>query len=256
MVYIIAATAAAVLLYFLFIFPTQWLKVERVQYPAGLGMKVLHISDLHVEKIRISAARIKRLIETERPSYIFITGDFTQNGKYLPKVRVYLEAIAGCGVPVFAVLGNHDHRLAAGPMKQLVQLMRETGVQLLSNRSYDAGEFMLVGIDDWGSKKSKPKLAFQGAGKVKPVIVLTHDPNLVLQLTQRYAYLMAGHFHGMQFNVPFLFRYINKGKLAAAGIVKGLHEGNQGAYYISKGISQAGPNARFLIRSEVTIHQL
>ncbi|MNG32809.1 hypothetical protein D3C84_1189070 [compost metagenome] len=78
----------------------------------------------------------------------------------------------------------------------------------------------------------------------------------MLELPYAYHYLVAGHFHGMQFNVPFLFRYINKGRLAAAGIYKGLHRSKQGPYYISKGVGQAGPNARFLVRSEVTLHEL
>ncbi|MUT67077.1 metallophosphoesterase [Paenibacillus sp. NEAU-GSW1] len=256
MEYAIAAIIVLIVIYALFIFPTQWLKVERIRHDAGLGIKMLQISDLHVEKIRISAALIKRLIETESPSYIFITGDITQNGSALPKARRYLEAVASCGIPVYAVLGNHDHRLKPHHKAELEQMLLDTGIRLLNNECFDAGPFQLVGIDDYGSKKSRPEQAFQHVDPAKPVIVLTHDPNLVLHLNYRYAYLMAGHFHGMQFHVPFLFRYIRKGKLAADGIIKGLHENRYGVFYISKGISQAGPNARFLIRSEVTVHQL
>jgi predicted MPP superfamily phosphohydrolase len=46
----------------LFIVPTQWLKVERIPYPCGLGVRILQISDLHVEKLRISCDRLNHLI--------------------------------------------------------------------------------------------------------------------------------------------------------------------------------------------------
>lgn len=256
MIYFVLLAIIIVLVYLLLIFPTQWLKVERINLPIGLGIKVLQISDLHVEKIRISAKSLDQLIRTERPTYIFITGDFTEKAIYLPKVQHYINVIASSGIPVFAVLGNHDHRLKSAAMNRLVKLFEHEGVKLLTNEGFDAGDFQIVGIDDWCSKKSKINQAFQHMDPSKVTIVLTHDPNIVLHLNREYSYLMAGHFHGMQFNLPFLFRFINKGKLAASGVYKGLHKGKYGSYYISKGISQAGPNARFLIRSEVTIHQL
>lgn len=243
-------------LYFLLIFPTQWLKVERVRYSCGMGIRVLQISDLHVEKLRIRPRRLTALIEKERPDFIFLTGDFTEESRHLAKVRRYAQAIGKPGIPVFAVLGNHDHRLTPPALRELIRILEEAGVQVLSNRSVMASNVQIVGIDDFCSKKSKVDTAFRNIDPIKPILVLTHDPNLVLKMKRKYTYLMAGHFHGMQFNVPFLFKFINKGKLAARGIYKGMHTGAYGTFYISKGIGQAGINARFLIRSEVTLHEL
>lgn len=253
-VYVGLFLAAAI--YFLFIFPTQWLKVERNKYPCGLGIRALHISDVHVEKLRIRPGRLKRLIETEKPDYIFLTGDFTEKPRYLTKVKRFAQAISSTGIPAFAVLGNHDHRLNPAALQELIRILEHEGIQVLRNRSIAAEGFQIVGIDDYGSKKSKIDKAFKHVDPRKPVLVLTHNPNLVLQLKRSYTLLMAGHFHGMQINVPFLFRYINKGKLAAQGIYKGRHTGTYGTFYISKGIGQAGVNARFLMRSEVTVHEL
>lgn len=248
-------------LYFFFIFPTQWLKVERVHYPSGLGIRVLQISDLHVEKLRISAKRLQQVIQKEKPDYIFLTGDFTEHRRYFTKVKRYAEAITAVGVPVYAVLGNHDHRLNTIEKKQLVQILQHTAIEVMRNRSIslkrqDSPSFQIVGIDDFCSRKSRVDDAFRHIDPTRPVLVLTHDPNLVLHMKRDYTYLMAGHFHGMQFHVPFLFRFIKKGRLAASGIYKGLHIGSCGPFYISKGIGQAGINARFLIRSEITMHEL
>jgi predicted MPP superfamily phosphohydrolase len=46
--------------YFFLILPTQWLKIERIHYPCGLGIRVLQISDIHVEKLRIRHKRLNR----------------------------------------------------------------------------------------------------------------------------------------------------------------------------------------------------
>jgi predicted MPP superfamily phosphohydrolase len=246
----------AVVIYFLLIFPTQWLKVARVRYSCGFGIRVLHISDLHVEKLRISPERLTRLIQKEVPDYIFLTGDFTQKSRHLSKVQRYAQAIVNPGIPVFAVLGNHDHRLNFTAFNQLIRILESAGIKVLINRSTFVDNFQIVGIDDFGSKKSKVDNAFKNVDPSKPILVLTHDPNLVLCIKRKYTYLMAGHFHGKQFNVPFLFQFIDKGKLAADGIYKGMHSGTHGKFYISKGIGQAGINARFLIRSEVTLHEL
>ncbi|MNO31139.1 putative metallophosphoesterase [compost metagenome] len=244
------------IIYFLLIFPTQWLKVERVRCSCGIGVRVLQISDLHVEKLRISPERLVRLIKKEAPDYIFLTGDFTQKSRHLSKVQRYAHAIVTPGIPVFAVLGNHDHRLNSYAFNQLIQILERAGIKVLINQSTLVDHFQIVGIDDFGSKKSKVDTAFANIDPSKPTLVLTHNPNIVLSINRKYTYLMAGHFHGMQFNIPFLFRFIDKGKLAAEGIYKGLHSGTYGKFYISKGIGQAGINARFLIRSEVTLHEL
>ncbi|WP_235917957.1 metallophosphoesterase [Paenibacillus lutrae] len=258
MVYVYAGfllTAAA--MYFLLIFPTQWLKVERVRCDQRLGIKVLQISDLHVEKLRIRPGRICRVIHEEQPDLLVLTGDFTRRAVHLNKVRRYAEAIGSHGIPTFAVLGNHDHRLRREELQKLVEILEQAGIRVLCNESVNAGSFYIVGIDDYDSRKSRVSQAFRHVtDRTKPVLVLTHDPNLVLAMKRKYTYLMAGHFHGMQFNVPFLFRFIDKGPLAASGIYKGLHTGEGGMFYISRGIGQAGPNARFLIRSEVNVHEL
>ncbi|MNE50955.1 putative metallophosphoesterase [compost metagenome] len=168
----------------------------------------------------------------------------------------YAQAIADPGIPVFAVLGNHDHRLKSTAFHQLIKILDSAGIQVLINQSVLVDNIQIVGIDDFGSKKSKVTDAFANIDPNKPTLVLTHNPNLVLSINRKYTYLMAGHFHGMQFNIPFLFQFIDKGRLAADGIYKGLHSGSYGKFYISKGIGQAGINARFLIRSEVTLHEL
>ncbi|WP_281885396.1 metallophosphoesterase [Paenibacillus sp. YYML68] len=249
-----AALGALASVYVLFILPTQWLKIERVQRPLGLGIKVLQLSDLHVERLRITPRQLARVIASERPDYLFLTGDYTELEHQLLPLDRYLEAVQQSGVPAYAVLGNHDHHLRK--LTNLIKLLQSRGIVVLRNEAVQLPGFQLIGIDDFGSGKARVLKAFHSVHAERPRVVITHDPNIVLHLTERYDYLMAGHLHGKQINVPFLYRIRPMGKLPASGIYKGLHHSPQGHYYISKGLGQTGVNARLFVRSEVTVHEL
>lgn len=251
---LLAASLGAVLLYMMFIFPTQWLKIEWVAYPLGLKARILQISDLHVDMLRVSPRQLKSTIDLVKPDYIFLTGDYTYKTSFLPKLKKYAEVLAGSGVPVYAVLGNHDHQLPN--LRRLVELFHSNGIQILRNESIDLHTFELVGIDNYSTGHSRIPKAFSGVTGRKPVVVITHDPNVVLSINSPYSYLLSGHLHGKQLNVPFFFALKPKGPLPASGIYKGFHKRANGALYISKGIGQAGVNARFMVRSEVTVHEL
>ncbi len=251
------AFAGLALIYLFFIFPTQWLKVETVEHRIGIGKRLLQISDLHVDMLRIRAGRLKEVIRRTKPDYIMLTGDYTHDERCLPKLESYLQMIAESGIPAFAVLGNHDYDLPR--LQSLLDLLAKYKIKVLRNEAIVVDGWNLVGIDNASTGHSRPEKAFEEVeeeSKAKPTVVVTHDPNVVLDIKRTYDYLMAGHLHGKQLNVPYFFKIKRKGPLADQGIYKGLHRMNNGVCYISKGIGQAGLNARFMVRSEVTVHDL
>lgn len=243
-------------IYLTCVFPTQWLKIERIQQPLGFNKTILQISDMHVERLRISPARMEKLIRQEQPDLIALTGDFMDQSTSFGTLAAYLAVIRDSGIPCFAVLGNHDYHLVRSHVQWLLRMLRDHGIQVLRNQSMVWDEINIVGIDDFCTSRDDEEAAYQAVDPAKFVLVLTHDPNLVLKLTRSYHYLLSGHLHGKQFNVPFLFRLNPMGKLPRMGIYQGLHQSDLGPYYISKGMGQSGINARFLVRSEVTVHYL
>ncbi|GCL70760.1 hypothetical protein PN4B1_06620 [Paenibacillus naphthalenovorans] len=169
-------------------------------------------------------------------------------------MKRYLNVFQASGIPAFGVLGNHDYQQRK--VSKLIKLLQQSGIHLLRNESVRLPGFELIGIDDYDSGKSRIGESFHGTNTGRPRIVITHDPNIVLEMRERFDYLMAGHLHGKQLNIPSFYRLRPMGKLPAMGIYKGLHRGPYGTYYISKGMGQTGVNARFLVRSEVTLHFL
>jgi predicted MPP superfamily phosphohydrolase len=240
--------------YLLGVVPTRWLKIERIHLQLGINRRIIQISDLHVDMLRIGPEKLQAAVRDEQPDIIVLTGDFTFKQRYLPRVAKYLHLLMEIGVPIYAVLGNHDHKLR--DLSALIALFRQYNITLLQNESIVIDGFRLVGIDDYGSGMSNPDKAFEKDDGSKPIVIITHNPNVVTKLRKPFSYLMAGHFHGKQINLPFLLAIKRKGELPSKGIYKGLHRLPFGIIYISKGIGQVGVNLRFLVRSEITVHDL
>lgn len=244
-------------LYVLLIFPTQWLKIEHVSHDLKIGKKILQVSDMHLERNRISPKRLRNVVLEEKPDYIFFTGDFLDTEYALQRLEAYLVMFHASHIPMYAVLGNHDYLLP--DIKKITDLLESYNVHVLRNESAQLDGFRLVGIDNYSTGHHKIKPSFRGVKKEDKLVVITHDATVVRELQQKkqkFDYLMAGHFHGKQFNVPYLFHIKNMGPLAKSGVYKGLHTNEYGTLYMSKGVGQTKINARFGIRSEVTIHNL
>lgn len=248
---LIAILLAALLFYIFLILPTQWLKVERIAVPLGLNKKILQISDLHVEKLRISPEKIEEVIKNEKPDFIFLTGDFMIRRNSTSLLEPYLKVIQQSAIPTYAVLGNNDYLLR--PVAICTDFLKEYNIPVLRNEWIELDDFVLIGIDDYCTHHHHINQSFKGVPKDKPSIVMTHDPNIIPDIDQHFELLLSGHLHGKQFNLPFLFYLTNKGPLAKQGIFKGLHVDNGRYFYISKGLGQSRLNLRFGVRSEVSV---
>lgn len=243
-----------VLFYVFFIVPTMWLKVERVHLPLGIHKKILQISDIHIERSRVKVSTVEKLIKKEHPDYIFITGDIVDLKIVEAKLIPFLEMLRDSGVSVYAVFGNHDYYLE--DTSPLEELLAYHNVRLLKNEHVREDGFRLVGIDDFRSGKHDIEKAFRGVSDEETKVIMTHDPNIIYEILEPFDYMMSGHLHGKQVNIPFLFTFKDMGPLPASGVYKGLHKNRFGTFYISKGMGQSRYNIRFMVRSEVTIHNV
>jgi len=240
----------------LFILPTKWFKVERIQWSSHEKKKIIQISDLHIRNMRVPLSKIQQLIKRERPDFIFLTGDFIdRNEQELPKLREFLQMIKETNVESYAVLGNHDRHLTN--LELLENLFQAHDIRLLKNEFVEKEDCIIVGIDDYGRGHHDLEKSFAFTNPSgKDVLVLTHDPNILNEFEQNFSVFVAGHLHGKQVNIPYFFHFVDMGELPKKGIYKGKHETERGPIYISKGIGQSHLNFRFLVRSEITIHEL
>ncbi len=240
--------------YLLLVFPTWWVKIVRVKTPLGLNKTILQISDLHVEKLRVSPKRLQKFIKRENIDYIFLTGDYIDKMWALSKLESYLNVLKESTIPVFAVLGNHDYRLSN--IDSLKILFDMYHIKLLENETVPLDGFILLGIDPYRGKWNQVIQKYREHPYNEPLIILCHDPNYFDYIRLTFALGLAGHFHGRQINIPILFKLRPMGPLPAKGIYTGKHHLANGELYISNGLGQTKWNIRFLVRSEMTIHKV
>lgn len=225
-------------------------------------LKILHISDLHLENISISPKQLYESIKRQPIDLIALTGDFMDRKKSIPKLLPYLQVLKKLE-PVhgtYAVLGNHDYVLRKGDLDQLKSMLISNGIKLLQNENnmidIDGVPLNVIGIDDFSTKRSNLKESYDGVQEGYN-LVLTHDPNVVLSMHDyHFDYLLSGHFHGGQIHWPKPYHLKKMGKLVKMNMIKGLHSYKEKRFYISEGLGQTGVNIRIGSRPEITIHNV
>jgi len=95
--------------------PRLRLRIMRVGWPRGAGLKILHLSDQHfgadswVQRQRI--AWLSHHLPHLQPDLILLTGDFLHDAAGLSAVEVLLQRLPAAPLGTYAVLGNHDYAL-------------------------------------------------------------------------------------------------------------------------------------------------
>lgn len=175
-------------------------------WPASLdGLRVALIGDLHAGCPWVDLERTRVVVDAvvqARPDLVLLLGDHVADvsfGHHLEPgpVARELAGLLRLDVPVLAVLGNHDWyaggwRLRAALEEAGLPVLEEAAVPVLDGRLWVAG----VG-DLWERNPSVPAaLAEVPAGA--PVLLMTHNPDVVADVPDSVQLVVAGHTHGGQ----------------------------------------------------------
>ncbi|MFC4322779.1 metallophosphoesterase [Litchfieldia salsa] len=225
-------------------------------------LTILHLSDLHLENISITPNELYQLLRDEKIDLIALTGDFLDRKRSIPKLIPYLNILKKLAPThgTYAVFGNHDYVLKGKNFESLRKTLEEHSCKTMQNEHIrlPIGDSILniIGIDDASTKRSNLEASYNNL-KQGYNLVLTHDPNIVLNMKKYpFDYLLSGHFHGGQIHWPKPYHLAKMGKLARLNIIKGLHYQDGKPYYISEGLGQTGVNIRVGSNPEITIHQV
>lgn len=230
------------------------------------GMRIAQISDIHAGSFpdHRPFQEVRRILDSERPDAIVITGDFVnQKPHELKLIAGELERLrAPHGV--LASLGNHDHYNTPQEHAELVRGIRGMGVDLLVNKHRRIGSgsaaVVIAGTDNTGFRQTFARLdkALDGVGPEDPVILLAHDPTFWDREVVGQAQvdvMLSGHTHGGQFGVRFLGLEWSP----AQHIYKqwaGLYTEGSQQLYVNRGIGTVGPPLRIGIPPEITVFTL
>jgi predicted MPP superfamily phosphohydrolase len=243
------------------------------RWPAGAPpLRLLHLSDLHLERAGRREEKLVKLIDSLAPDLICFSGDLL-NLSYNADPLAIANARAVIGrwrapLGVYAVTGSPlvDLPWAAEEiLKNLPKLrwLRDEAI------TFDAAgrPLTLVGLNCTHQPAvDGPKLraALADTPPDSPVILIYHTPDLAPEAAAAGVDLqLSGHTHGGQIRLPFY------GALLTSSIYRKRFE--MGEYhlprngrdpmtlYVSRGIGTEGgaaPRARFLCRPEITLWTL
>jgi len=237
------------------------LELTTCKLPAGQRVRLVQLSDLHVERITRREQELVERVNALEADYVLLTGDYL-NFSYVGEPRAIADARQVLGSlkarqGVYAVRGTHQ----VDPNAVMSALFDGLSIRWLRN------EFQIVRQDGYqiafaGASCTRrrdidlPALdqALAGVPEDSYAVLLYHSPELVPDALARGVDLyLAGHTHGGQVRLPLygaLFTATDVGKRYEMGCypVQGL------TLYVSRGLGMEGmaaPRARFLCPPEI-----
>ncbi len=225
-------------------------------------VRLLHLSDFHVERLTVREAKLLELIAQLQPDIIVITGDYL-NLSYVDDPHAQAEAhhlLSQLHAPygVYATLGSPP----ADPRHITPALFNDTSVRLLRDEVAvldlpEGYKISLIGLD-CEHDVAADSAVFQHLQALTPPdslqILLYHSPELMPHVQQYPVELyLCGHTHGGQVRLPFYGALITS-SVTGKRYEMGHYTEQETTLYVSRGIGLEGlsaPRLRLLCPPEV-----
>lgn len=232
--------------------------------PESKPVRLLHISDIHLERLTEREEKLIALARKARPDIILMTGDYLnlsynrddETKRQVADLLGRLEAPYG----VYATLGSPpaDLRAEIVPLLESLPLclLRDEWVEI---KMGDDARLTLVGLDcthfldeDGASLAQVAATAPNSA----PRVLLYHSPELMHEAGKHNIDLyLCGHTHGGQVRLPLIGPLLTSSQLGRRYVMGHYRQGKTNLY-VSRGIGLEGlsaPRVRLLAPPEITL---
>ena len=220
------------------------------------GLKILHLSDLHIDK-KVSKENLLELINicTDLDyDFAIITGDIIDCKVENIKEKLQILNNLAFVKPVYYISGNHDVFYGLEDLKkELISFvfMDNQAVYIEFNNN----KICLVGLADrfsrfFGVKRDEKKISSLLKNN-EATIFISHQPkDYTFAVDSKSNIFLCGHTHGGQI---FPFHYLVK---LVQPFLSGLFYKNKTAIYVNKGLGTWGIDFRYKANSEISIVKL
>ena len=225
----------------------------------GKVLRLVQLSDLHVERITKREHRILEKVERLRPDLLVLTGDYL-NGSYLEDKRARRDAhwfLSNLRAPlgVFAVTAKYGDTPEA-----VAEMFGGVDIQVLRDEASrveaSGGDLWLVGISCLGRERDAQAFSdvMRGVPDNSHSVLLYHTTDLAASASEAGINLyLTGHTHGGQIRLP-LFGALYTNIRSWKKYERGLYHVGKTSMYVSRGLGmegRGGPRARFLCPPEI-----
>lgn len=232
--------------------------------PGSRGLRILHISDLHIECLSVRETQLLEMMHSAAADVILITGDYVNISFNVdPLTHAQVRELLGkldAPLGVYAVPGS-----PAVDLPDVVPpLFEGTPVRLLRNETVvitaPGGErFTIMGLDcrhDIVADTMTMDRVRATANEEGPRILLYHSPDLMPQAIDREIDLyLCGHTHGGQVRLPIIGPILTSSKLGRR-YVMGHYAAGRTHLYVSRGVGFEGlgaPRVRLFCPPEIAL---
>lgn len=224
------------------------------------GLKVAVIADLHVGSPHFDLPKLEEvvnLVNKAKPDVVLLGGDYliqsVVGGSFVnpEPIAQELQKIHAT-IGVYSVLGNHDWWFDGQRVKNALE---DVGIPVLEDEAIEVEfqecRFWLVGIGDYWERAHNIEKAFRDVPNDVPVLVLTHNPDVFVDLPTGVSITFAGHTHGGQVNLPFVGPLVTMSQYGQRFAVGHIEE-NGKHLFVSPGLGTSILPVRFRVPPEVS----
>ena len=227
------------------------------------GFRIAQITDIHFGPYmgRTGVERAVRIAQSFRPDLLVLTGDFVSppfGQSFGPAGAHHAEPCAHVlaswkGVPMVAILGNHDHWNGADIV---AGALADRGIRVLRNESYPIergrDRLWISGVDDVFEKQDDLPKTLAAVPNTEATVLLAHEPDFADDASGFPVDLqLSGHSHGGQVRIPGI------GPIVLPELARKYHTGlnrvGRLQVYTSRGLGVINPPVRLNCPPEVTL---
>lgn len=179
-------------------------------WPRGAQpVTIAALSDIHIGNATMDAARLTRIvaqINAAGPDLVMIAGDYVAGhdvGVARAGARDLVVPLSRLRAPlgVVAVLGNHDQSVP----QAIREGLERAGVTVLDNAAVQRGPLAIGGAGDAFSHHDDLPATVRAMMRLPGAkVILTHSPDLSLDVPSGIGVLFAGHTHCGQGVLPII----------------------------------------------------